>query len=232
MFLLSILAYLHPCNDNHPNRVSILRHYLNELKIQGFDFTNGFKCSDVHKFNELNNLPINLLELTFYQDQKNWRHKLVPIEVSKNESHRVIDLLIYKNHNALNKKVNVCLGDHQKTFICRRCMISYTSENMLKLQKQKCEKNDINTFRTSPESHLYWKRHFHKNSLYFRMCADFEADNEKDNTDIGKKTLIFINKNRYLMVMKWHLNWKMFQKVVIFNPLLDMIMQIGLWTKL
>ena len=81
-------------------------------------------------------------------------------------------------------------------------MISHSSENMLTLQKQKCEKNDIKTFRTSPESHLHWKRHFHKNSLYFRMYADFEVDNEKDNTDIGKKTLIFIIKNRYLMVMK------------------------------
>ena len=49
-FLWSILAYLHPCNNNHPNRVSSYRQYLNELNIEGFDFTNGFKCSDVHKF--------------------------------------------------------------------------------------------------------------------------------------------------------------------------------------
>ena len=54
-FLWSILAYLRPCNNNHPNRVSNYRQYFNELNIQGFDFTNGFKCSDVHKFNELNN---------------------------------------------------------------------------------------------------------------------------------------------------------------------------------
>ena len=55
-FLWSILASLHRCNDNHPNRLSSYRPYFNELNIQGFDFTNGFKCSDVHKFNELNNL--------------------------------------------------------------------------------------------------------------------------------------------------------------------------------
>ena len=32
------------------------------------------------------------------------------------------------------------------------------------------------------------KKHFHKNPLYFRIYADFEADNEKDNSIIGNKT--------------------------------------------
>ena len=91
-FLLSILAYLHLCNNNHPNRVSNYKKYFNELNIQGFDFTNGFKCSNVHRFNELNKLSINIFELNFYEDQKKWNHKIVPIEISKNESARVIDL--------------------------------------------------------------------------------------------------------------------------------------------
>ena len=97
-FLWSILAWLHPCNNNHPNRVSNYRQYFNELNIQGFDFSNGFKCSDVHKFNELNNISVNIFELNFYQDQNHWKHKLIPIEISKNNSDRVIDLAIYKNH--------------------------------------------------------------------------------------------------------------------------------------
>ena len=68
-FLWSILAYLHPCNNNHPNRVSNYRQYFNDLNIQCFDFGKGFRCSDVHKFNELNNLSVNIFELNFYQDQ-------------------------------------------------------------------------------------------------------------------------------------------------------------------
>ena len=102
-FLWSILVYLHLCNNNHLNRVSNYRQYFNELKIDGFDFTNGFKCSDVHKFNELNNLSVNIFELNFYQDQNQWKDKLIPIEVSKNNSDRVIDLEIFKNHFALIK---------------------------------------------------------------------------------------------------------------------------------
>ena len=97
-FLWSTLAYLHPCKNNHRNRVSNYKQYFNELNLDGFDFTNGFRCSDVHKFYELNNLSLNIFELNFYQDQNKCKHKLIPFEVSKNESDRVIDLLIYKNH--------------------------------------------------------------------------------------------------------------------------------------
>ena len=186
-FLWSILAYLHPCSNIHPNRVTNYKQYLIELNIEGFDFTNGSKCSDVHKFNEINHVSVNMFELTFYEYQNKWRHKLIPIEISKNDSDRVIDLLIYKNHFALIKKLNVFFGDLHKTFICRRCLTSYTSENMLMLHKPKCE-NDITTLRTSNESHIYWKKHFHKNPLYFRLYAGFEADNEKYNSSVGNKT--------------------------------------------
>ena len=102
-FLWSISAYLHPCNNNHPNRVSNYKQYCDELNIQGFDFSKGFRCSDVEKFNELNNLSVFQFELVFYQDQNNWRHKIIPIEISKNDSDSVIDLAIYKNHYVLIK---------------------------------------------------------------------------------------------------------------------------------
>ena len=88
----------------------------------------------------------------------------------------------------LLKKLNVFLVDHRKTFICRRCLNLYTSENMLMLQKPKYESTVIITIRTSPESHLLWKKHFHKNPLIFRINADFEAGNETDNSIIGNKT--------------------------------------------
>ena len=159
-FLWSILAYLNPCNNNHANRVNNYRQYFNELNIQSFDFSKGFKCSDVHKFNEINNLSVNIFELNFDQDQNQWKHKLIPIEFSKNDSNRIINLAIYKKHYVLIKKLDVFLGDHNKKYICRRCLSSYTSKNMLILHKLKGENIDITTIRTSPESHLYWKKTF------------------------------------------------------------------------
>ena len=128
------------------------------------------------------------MKKNFIQNQSKWRHKIIPFEISKNNSDRVVDLGIYKNRYILFKKLNVFLGDHHKTFICRRCLNSYTSENMLMLHKPQCENNDISTIRTSNESHLLWKNHFHKNPKFFRIYADFEADNGKDNSSIGNKT--------------------------------------------
>ena len=51
-----------------------------------------------------------------------------------------------------------------------------------------CVGDNITTIKTSNESHIYWKKHFHKNPLFFRIYADFEADNEKDKSSVGNKT--------------------------------------------
>ena len=90
-FLWSILASLHPCIDNHPKRVSNFKQYFNELNFESFNFTGAFKCSDVHKFEKINNLSMNIFQLNFYQDQNKWRHKVIPIENCENDFCRVID---------------------------------------------------------------------------------------------------------------------------------------------
>ena len=67
-FIWSILASLHPCENNHPNRRSIFKQFFDEIIIEDFGFSIGFKCSDVHIFEKLNNLSIKIFELNFYQD--------------------------------------------------------------------------------------------------------------------------------------------------------------------
>ena len=93
-----------------------------------------------------------------YQNQNKWKHNLIPIEISKTDSDRVIDLLIYKNPYALIKKLNVFSGNHNMNFICRRCLISYTSENLLMIHKPKSDGPIITTNTTSSGSHLNWKK--------------------------------------------------------------------------
>ena len=67
-FIWSILASLHPCENTHPSRVNnYLQHFI-ELNFQSFDFTNGFKCSVVRKFKELNNLSVKIYDLNFFPD--------------------------------------------------------------------------------------------------------------------------------------------------------------------
>ena len=128
--------------------------------------------------------------MNFYQDQNKRKHKLIYVAISKNdESDRVVDLLFYENHYALIKKLHFFLGNYHKTIICKRCLNSYTSETMLRIQNSKCEDQELTTIRTSSESHLQWKKHFHRNPLYFKTYAYFEADNEIDNSGIGNKTI-------------------------------------------
>ena len=169
----SILAKLHPCENSHPYRVSNYEPFFNELNIEGFDFTNGFRCSDMYRFEKLNNLSINIYELGFDRN----KYKLIPIEISKNVSDKVIDLLIYKNHYVLIEKLNVFIGKHDCKYVCRKCLTSYTTHSMLNKHKKLCQENQ--QIKTSPNSHIYWKKHFQKNKLYFRIHADFEADNKK-----------------------------------------------------
>ena len=180
-FLWSILAYLHPC-ENISNIFLSYRDFFNELNIEEFDFTNGFKCSDMYKIEKLNNLSINIYELGFDQN----KHKLIPSEISKNESDQVIDLLLYKNHFVLFKKLKFFIGKHDCKYVCRKCLNSYTTNSMLVKHKKLCKENQ--QLKTSPNSHIYWKKYYQKNKLYFRIYADLEADNKKEDTIIGDKT--------------------------------------------
>ena len=67
---------------------------------------------------------------------------------------------------------------------------------MLMIHKPKGENNEITTNRTSSESHLHWKNHFHKNPLSFRIFADFEADNEiEDSKAFSIKTTFMYKQN-------------------------------------
>ena len=81
-------------------------------------------------------------------------NNLIPTEMSKNESDKVFDSLIYQNHFTLNKKLNVFLGDHHRNFICRRYKNSYTNENILINHKENSGNDSMFTIRTSSESHL------------------------------------------------------------------------------
>ena len=66
---------------------------------------------------------------------------------------------------------------------------------MFMIHKPKCENIDITTIRTSSEAHIYWKKHFHKNPLFFKIYADSEADNKIDSSSISNKTTNIYKQN-------------------------------------
>ena len=124
-------------------------NYVNDLGNQGFDLTNGFNCNDAEKFGKVNNLSINTFELNFCLQNKKWKHKLKPFEITEKESDGVVDLLKYKNHYVLLRRIHVFLCNQSCNFLCRRCLSSYTSQNVLTKHKQQCEEQEITSIRTS-----------------------------------------------------------------------------------
>ena len=57
-------------------------------------------------FEKLDTLSINIFEVRLYQEGVIGKHNLVSIEISKNDnSDRVVDLMLYKNHYVLIDKL-------------------------------------------------------------------------------------------------------------------------------
>ena len=69
---------------------------------------------------------------------------------------------------------------------------------MLTIHEPKCENIDITNIKISPEPHIHWKKYFQKNPSFFRLYADFEADNEKNYSSSGNKTTTIFRRNPIL----------------------------------
>ena len=141
--------------NSRPHSVPTFRQNFDELNNQGFDFTNGLNCSDVHLFGKLNNLSISKLELGFYQEENIWKQKFLFIEISKNESDRVVDLLIYENQYVLIKKIHITLVDYICKFVCRRCSSFYRNKHVLKKEKQRYKHQNKTGIRTTIEFYKF-----------------------------------------------------------------------------
>ena len=74
-------------------------------------------------------------------------------------------------------------------------MSSYSNQKILEKHKFKCNQQEITSIKVSGESHKYWKKYFHKIPLYFRVYADFECNNEIDNSNMGNKTTNIYKQN-------------------------------------
>ena len=110
----------------------------------------------MHKFEKFINLSVNIYELNFYEDDNKWRIKLISIEVSKNDSvNRVTDLAFYKNHFVLIKKIYVFIGKEDNKFICRHCLPSYTTHNVLLNHIQICGQQEITSIKLGKEPYIY-----------------------------------------------------------------------------
>ena len=175
-FLWSILACIHPVIEN-PHRVSKYIPYQNELIITDIDFTNGMKITDIDKFENLNNqFSINVFEYSTDEDND---YKLAPLYISKNiENRKIIDLILYKNHYIILKKLHVFIGKHDNIYVCRNCLNIYSVQSKLMTHNILCGKKNKSVYIPSKKSHVKWNKYYQKMPIYSIIIADFEARNE------------------------------------------------------
>ena len=173
-FLWCIIAHLVPVED-HKNRTSSYSIHTNKLILNGLEFP--MKIKDIPKFENLNNLNVNVFELTVAV--------LTPIHINKNYLQSQIDLLLFENHYCLITKLHCLLNkDSHMKWVCRRCLTAFSSEDILNQHIDRCQKQQPTNITFSWEDHLKFEDYHMKVPVPIRVYADIECINLK--SDIPK----------------------------------------------
>ena len=135
------------------------------------------KIKDIPKFENLNNLNVNVFELT--------GANLTPIHINKNYLQSQNDLLLFENHYWLITKLHCLLNkDSHMKWVCRRCLTAFSSEDILNQHIDRCQKQQPTNITFSWKDHLKFEDYHMKVPVPIRVYADFECINLK--SDIPK----------------------------------------------
>ena len=159
--------------ENHKDRISKYIIHLNKLNLKGLEFP--MKVKDIPKFENLNNLNINVFELT--------GNVLTPIHVNKNYLQPQIDLLLYQNHYCLITRLHCLINkDSHMKHVCRRCLTAFSSQPVLIDHMERCIKQQPTKITFSWKDQLKFEDYHMKVPVPRRVYADFECINQPQNT--------------------------------------------------
>ena len=167
-FLWCILAQLCPVED-HKNRTSSYSMHMIKLNLKGLEFP--MKVKDIPKFDNLNNLNVNVFELT--------GTVLTPIHVNKNYLQPPTAFLLFENRYCLITKL-LCLinkSSHMK-WVCRRCLTAFSSEDILNQHIDRCQKQQPTDITFSWKDHLKFEDYHMEVPVPISVYADFECSNQ------------------------------------------------------
>ena len=155
--------------ENHKDRISKYIIHLNKLNLKGLEFP--MKVKDIPKFEKLNNLNINVFELT--------GNVLTPIHINKNYLQPQIDLLLYENHYCLITKLHCLINkDSHMKHVCRRCLTAFSSQPVLIDHIDRCQKQQPTKITFSWKNQLKFEDYYMKVPVPMRVYADFECINQ------------------------------------------------------
>ena len=186
-FLWSILVHKYKV-DNHRERVSHYQNHFHELN-QG-DIKFPMKIKDIPTFERLNNLNINVFELSANDKT------LSPKYINKNYSDEQIDLLLYENHFCLITNLhNFCRNNEHYTHLCRRCLNTYGDLTKLEEHMSKCiEQKVCNISSMQPNQKIKFNDWYMKKDPPMWIAAVFECMNTPINYNDNGTDKLFVSK--------------------------------------
>ena len=150
------------------------------------------KIKDIPTFARLNNLNINLFELS--ANDKTFSPKYV----NKNYCDEPIDLLLYENHYFLITILhNFFRNNEHFTHLCRRCLNTYGDQTKLEEHMLRCiEQKVCNISYMNPNQKIKFNDWYMKIDPPIWIAADFECMNIPIKyNDIDNVTdMLFVNK--------------------------------------
>ena len=206
-FLWSILAHKYKL-DNHRERVTHYENHFHELNQGDIQFP--MKIKDIPTFEILNNLNINVFELSANDKS------LSPKYVNKNYYDEQIDILLYENHYCLITHLhNFCRNNEHYTHLCRRCLNTHGVQTKLEEHMLRCiEQKVCKISYMQPNQKINFNDWYMKIDPPMWIAADFECmnlpnndknnniddDNNDDNVNVidhnnnGVTDKLFVNK--------------------------------------
>ncbi|GFS76715.1 uncharacterized protein NPIL_654761 [Nephila pilipes] len=174
-FKWAVLSALFPVKE-HTYRTQQYNIFSNSLDFTGINFPTPLK--DIQIFEEKNNISINVYGL-------NEKNKVFPLLITKIEKKKHLDLMYVKNSNnnshycwikSLSRLVSSQLSNfHHKTYICRRCLQHFISENILTKHRENCNSHNSVRIEMPKEKFLFFKNFQHSVQIPFVAYADFEC---------------------------------------------------------
>ena len=146
---------------------------------------------DILKFEKLNNLNVNVFELT--------KTVLTPIHINMNYDQPQIDLLLFANHYCLITKLHCVINknSHMK-WVCRRCLTAFSSEVILNQHIDRCQKQQPTNITFSWKDHLKFENCHMKVPVPIRVYADFECINQPTDDREAAVAIAPIDKSKIL----------------------------------
>lgn len=201
-FELSILAHKYPVDGKkHPNRVNHYEKHLDELNMNNIE--RPVKISDIHKFEEQNNVKITLFHYTerkgfstlyhneLCSDNRQESNGIEKEEIQSCKPH--IFLLLYQGHYCLIKSIDRLFGLKQsKKVMCYNCLQTFSNRSKIKFDRHLrfCKYNEPCAVRLPNEDYeIKFTDYKKKQRLPFVIYADFECKLVPCSIQVGDSTI-------------------------------------------